>query len=212
MEKKYEKSYIFKILGIPMVSFGCRKDWKKSEARQEDAFTAVLPADTGVDDTGKEPVFVVNSLTLHESFRLLTETENENLFAITGSVMKNIRSLERIVPLDLSTESAGGAEADDTSVADAFLRLNSYGLRPLAYFHSHPGYGANATRPSVVDRRTQSLMEQSTNDIIGGIVSRDGYMRFFANDFEPNVKVVGKQVRRVDKNVYKLEIEEDLSQ
>lgn len=157
---------------------------------------------------GAVPVFVVSSLLLHDAYRLLTTTEDEDLHAVTGLVFPRTRVLERIIPLRLSSQSTVGAEAADDSLAAELIRLNEFGMRPLAYFHSHPGHGPSATEPSSTDRKTQAGMERAGGQIIGGIFSRDGFVRFYANRAEPHIKVLGKKTRRVERNVYHLEAED----
>jgi len=158
------------------------------------------------------PVFVISSLLLHDCFKLLTKTGDESLHALTGLVFSQTRVLERIIPLRLSRQSVAGAEAANESLATELLRLNDFGMLPLAYFHSHPGYGTSATQPSGTDRQTQDVMEKAGSQLLGGIFSRDRFVRFYANRMEPHVRVMGKRVKEVGKNVYRLETEEDLQE
>jgi proteasome lid subunit RPN8/RPN11 len=155
---------------------------------------------------------VISSLLLHDCFRVLTKTEDEDLHALTGLVFPRTRVLERIVPIRLSRQGVAGAEASNESLATELLRLSDFGMLPLAYFHSHPGYGPSATQPSGTDRQTQGAMEKSGSQILGGIFSRDRFVRFYANRMEPHVRVVGKRVKEVARNVYRLETEEDLQE
>lgn len=159
---------------------------------------------------GNTPVVAVSSLLLHDCFNLLTRTEDEDLHVLTGLVFPRTRVLERIVPLRLSRQGVAGAGAADDSLAAELIRLHEFGMVPLAYFHSHPGHGPSATFPSSTDRRTQAGMELAGGQIIGGIFSRDGFVRFYANRAEPHVKVFGKRVRRIGRNVYHLEDEQDI--
>jgi proteasome lid subunit RPN8/RPN11 len=210
MDKKFERNVNINVFGRHLFSLSSLRIWQKATPKKKSALSLVPPADAGFEDKGSEPLLVINSLMLHDCFKLLTRTENESLHAVTGSIIGNIRSLERIIPLSLSEQNVVGAAADNGDLADRLMRLNDFGLRPLAYFHSHPSCGVNATCPSSTDRQTQSTMEMSGSKIIGGIFSRDGYIRFYANKSEPNMRVMGKRVRKVEKNVYQLEIEEDL--
>jgi hypothetical protein len=209
MDKKFRKTYVFHVLGLPVVSFGCHQVWQQ-EVGTAKVLPQALPA--GTEPVGKdgEPLFVVNSLMLYRSFKLLTRTKNENLHAVTGSALGRIRSLEQVVPVALSTQGIAGAAAENQSLANELILLSEFGLTALANFHSHPGRGAGATRPSSTDRQTQATIEQSGSDIIGGIFSRDGYVRFYANNREPDVHVVGTRITRVERNVYRLEIEENV--
>ena len=210
MDKRFEKAFTFNVCGWPLVSFGYHRVWEQVVRETEATPALIIPAKTDLEEKEREPLFVINSLMLHECFKQLMRTEDESLHAVTGSVIGNIRSLERIIPLSLNRQSVAGASAEYESLAKEFIELYEFGLRPLAYFHSHPSCGVGATRPSNTDRQTQSTMEQSGSEIIGGIFSHDGFVRFYANKVKPNVRVLGKKVSDVGKNVYRLEIEEDL--
>ena len=211
MDKRFEKTYTFRVCGLRLVSFGYHGGWEQVVRETETTPVEIIPAKTDLREKDREPLFVINSLMLHDCFKQLMRTEEESLHAITGYIIGNIRSLERIISLSLRRQSVAGATAENQSVANEFIELYEFGLRPLAYFHSHPGCGVGATRPSGTDRQTQSTMEQSGGEIIGGIFSRDGFVRFYANKVKPNVRVLGKKVSNVEKNVYRLEIEENVS-
>lgn len=210
MDRELEKTFALQILGLPLLSFSYFRVWHKEVKEPKTATPEPLLPDQTLEEKDGEPIFVINSLMLYRCFKLLTRTRNEDLHAVTGSVIGMIRSLEQIVPLTLSTQSLGGAAAEHKSLANELLMLNEFGLRPLAYFHSHLGCGIGATHPSSTDRKTQSLMEQSGSEIIGGVFSRDGFIRFYANRGEPDVRVVGKRFKEIEKNVYRLEIKENL--
>ncbi|UCD56059.1 MAG: hypothetical protein JSV16_09405 [Candidatus Hydrogenedentota bacterium] len=210
MSESIEKKLVVRVFGLSVLSLNSqtakREAAPKTEARQPEAIT------DGKAIRGEEEkrMFVINSMMLRDCFKRLTRTNEEDLIVVTGSCVDHIRSLERIIPVSLSRQSVVGAKADDQSLADGLINLYEFGLRPLAYFHSHPGLGIDATHPSGTDRETQSALEQSGGEIIGGIFSRDRFVRFYANGGEPNVKVVGKRVTEVEKNVYRLEAEEDV--
>ena len=210
MDRELEKTFALQILGLPLLSFSYFRVWHKEVKEPKTATPEPLLPDKTLEEKDGEPIFVINSLMLYRCFKLLTRTRNEDLHAVTGSVIGKLRSLEQIVPLTLSTQSLGGAAAEHKSLANELLMLNEFGLRPLAYFHSHPDDGMSATQPSNTDRQTQATMERSGSDIIGGIFSRDGFVRFYANRGNPNTRVVGKRVREIRKNVYQLEIKENL--
>ena len=215
MNTKHDQEWdiVFRFLGIKIVRIHCHQLHWQDGTPPEPKRSASQP----MDDTPRdmlvapeedvcEPLFVVNSLFLRDCFDLLTQTDEENLHAVTGSVIRKIRTLDRIVPLRLSMQSMGGAAAADESLANELIHLHEFGLLPLAYFHSHPGRGAAGTLPSDTDRRTQAAMEQMGSRIVAGVFSRDGHVRFFANEWEPRIRVTGKRVRKVEDNVYQLEI------
>jgi len=206
MNKQIKRNVDIRIFGRHLLSLNSCRLWQQTLPESDTLPAKTLPADIS-ETEHKEPVYVINSLMLRDCFDLLTQMDSEDIHAVTGSVVGNVRSLERIIPLSLSMQSAVGAVADNKSLADQLIHLNDFGMRPLAYFHSHPGCSVNAVHPSNTDRQTQSTMEQSGSDIIGGIFSQDAFVRFYANGFTPNVKVIGKKVKEIKRNVYKLEIE-----
>jgi len=210
MNKQFKRNLDISVFGRHLFSLNSCKVWQKADTVKESVLLSVPSACTSSEDKNKGPLFLINSLMLYECFKLLTQTEDENLHTVTGSIIGRLRSLERIIPLSLSVQSPAGAIADNRALADSLIHLNNFGLIPLAYFHSHPGYGANTTCPSSTDRQTQAAMEKSGSEIIGGIFSRDGYICFYANKSEPNIHIAGKRIRKVGKNVYQLEIEENL--
>ena len=171
-------------------------------AREQGAAKAAQPPSQAL-------TFLVNSLFLHECYTILTKSPVEHLHAVTGSVWNGVRTLDRVVPLRLSEQSVVGAKAEDQSLAEELIRLNRFGLLPLANFHSHPGRGVAATQPSATDRRTQAAFEKCGSQIIGLIFPRDGCLRFYANGAEPVVQVVGKRIREVEKNVFQLETDKN---
>lgn len=210
MNERAEKKLVVRVFGLSLFSLDServrRKEPPKTEVRQPET----PPADKAIEGKREKPLFVINSMMLYDCFERLTRTKEEDLMVVTGSCVDHIRSLERIVPVSLSRQSVVGAKADDQSLADGLINLCEFGLRPLAYLHSHPGFGIEATHPSGTDRDTQSVVEQSGSEIIGGIFSQDRFVRFYANGGEPDVKVFGKRVTEVEKNVYRLEAEKDV--
>ena len=201
MNELSEESTVIRLLGMRLFSINrtVRRD-VLARGRQDSSVPPVRPA------PAERPVtFLANSMFLHECFRVLTMTPDESLHTVTGSRVWHLRVLERVVPLGLSRQSIGGAEADNGSLAAELMRLHEFGLVALGYFHTHPGLGVSATIPSSTDRRTQDLMEKSGADIVGGIFSRDGFVRIYANCRAPRVCVVGKRIKEVEPDVYHLE-------
>ena len=211
MGKLYEQAFGLSVWGRELLAVRVCRIWKET-ANPCEALPVARQAGQQPSVREEPPLFVISSLLLHDCFRLLTGTEDESLHALTGLVFGRSRVLERIIPLCLSRQSVVGAEASNESLATELLRLNDFGMLPQGYFHSHPGYGSSATEPSGTDRQTQDAMEKAGSQILGGIFSRDGFVRFYANRTEPHVRVVGKKVEEDEKNVYRLEVEKDVQE
>lgn len=209
MQPSGETAVSLRLFGREVISFAIRRTRVEAAAGPEPGPPPrlVLP---GPQEGAARPEFVVNSLLLHDSYRLLMRTEAESLHAVTGSVIGSMRMLERIIPFRLSRQSVVGATSDDDSLAEELIRLNDFGLVPLAYFHSHPGSGGAATHPSRTDRDTQAALEKSGADVLSAIFSRDGAVRFFTNKGEPSLRVLGKRVQEIGRGVYQLDLEENV--
>jgi proteasome lid subunit RPN8/RPN11 len=211
MDRLRERAFGLSVWGRELLAIRVSRVWEET-ANPCDVSPVARQAGQQPHVREGPPLFVISSLLLQDCFKLLTKTGDESLHALTGLVFGRTRVLERIIPLRLSRQSVACAEAANESLATELLRLNDFGMLPLAYFHSHPSFGPDATYPSSTDRRTQGAMEKSGSQILGGIFSRDRFVRFYANRMEPHVRVVGKRLKEVEKNVYRLETKEDLQE
>ena len=205
----HKKKKVIRMCGLPLLSIESEHITRRERLPADGAIRRVRQR-TGTNAGNEAPIFVINSMMLQECFDRATETEDENIVLVTGSRIGRLRCLERVVPVSLQAQSAVGAVTDASSLAEGYVGLYEYGLMPAACFHSHPGYGIEATHPSGTDMETQTLFERSGGTILGGIFSRDGYIRFYAKGDEPNVQVVGKKVEEVKKNLYRLDVEQDI--
>jgi hypothetical protein len=163
-------TFTIALFGLEVLSIRHEKPDKTGAAERTRAGSET-PDVVEVPEEDVEPTFVCNSLFLEDCFHYLTKTEDEGLHLVTGCAFDNVRSLERIVPLNLTEQSVGGANAEDASLAEQLIQIHDHGLLPLAYFHSHPGNGASATYPSHTDQQTQETMERGGSRIVGGIFS-----------------------------------------
>jgi hypothetical protein len=162
------------------------------------------PHTTGTDPQPSRPAYVVSSWFLWDCYKWLTRVPEEELCFVTGVELDGRFHLQRRSEFKLAMQSWGGVEADTASMTKALLEMDKYGHRFLAHFHSHPFTGKGGTCPSATDRNFQSRLETGKYPVIGGIFSRDGYVRFFANDKAFNVEVFGKGVDKVEKDVFRL--------
>lgn len=167
-------------------------------------------------DHGKQPTrFVIDSIVLLESFRYVCKHDRgsnggfrEVFHYATGvQVDQNTFVIGHIVPVTFSRQSAGGVRVADDSNIRALESLDRLGMPLLAHFHSHPGHGVQANHPSSVDRAFQERLERGGHIAIGGIFSRDGFVRFFAGDpARFAVEVQGNHFRKVEDHVYQLSV------
>lgn len=148
--------------------------------------------------------FVVSSLFLHESFKKLTADQDEQFFFITGTELDGVMVLDQWAEFAHQQRSMVGVTADVRSTHRLLIKLEQFGHRLLAHFHSHPGKGAEATRPSGTDRRYQESLERAGFITVMAIFSRDGYVRFLRLDNNADIEVHGTGVEEHEPGIFRL--------
>jgi hypothetical protein len=174
--------------------------------RQTNEFLAALAhiEQNFVPDPGHRR-FAVSSLFLHESFRKLTLDEDEEFFFITGNEIDGVLVLDQWAEFAHQKRSIVGVTADTRSTHRLLIKLEQFGHRLLAHFHSHPGNGAEATRPSGIDENFQRRLESAGHVAIMAIFSRDGFIRFVRLDQNvDDVEIYGSGVEKHAPGIYRL--------
>ena len=156
--------------------------------------------------------FVIDGLFLERSFEhVCPSTERvfvERFHFASGVALDEKRFLIcHLLPVRYARQSAGGVRVADASTIVCLAKLDRVGSPLLAHFHSHPGFGPEANHPSMTDRTFQATLEKGGHIAIGGIFSRDGFVRFFAGTSERfEVEIRGKNITKVGTNVYQLSL------
>ena len=70
--------------------------------------------------------------------------------------------------------------------------------------HSHPGRGAAATHESSIDVNYLGGIQRGGTDVIGIIVTRDGFVRFFSVEKPFQVLVQGSGVTQIEEHVFQI--------
>jgi hypothetical protein len=157
--------------------------------------------------TPQIPSYLVSSFFLAQCHAFLTGNDRgyERLHLVTGiKVNGRVRTLDRMVRVDLDEQSELGAVADQHALQRALVEMDEWGHSLHGLFHSHPGLGALSTRPSSTDLGTQHRYEQGGYPLIGAIFVKDGYVRFFSH--QPfTITVSGKGVVQHEEHVYKIQ-------
>lgn len=140
--------------------------------------------------------FHVDSRVLVECYaELFADTETESLVYLTGMEMNpQRRTLNRFLPFSHTEQSARRAQGDPDAVLDTLVELDESGHSLLGHCHSHLGEGPDSARPSTVDRDHQARLEATGIDALGMIMTPDGYVRAFSNDFSFRIEVHGNHV------------------
>lgn len=150
------------------------------------------------------PRYTVSSFFLHESFKKLTADRNEQFFFITGSEVEGVLVLDQPAEFEHEKRSPVGVVAEPRSTHRLLIKLEQFGHRLLAHFHSHPGRGADATNPSGTDQNFQRRLESAGHKAVMAIFSRDGYVRFLRLDKNFELEIFGEGVEKYAENLYRL--------
>jgi molybdopterin/thiamine biosynthesis adenylyltransferase len=152
-----------------------------TEIRRTNEFLASLERiaaeNTGGPSTGPRR-YVVSSLFLHDCFKKLTADADEQFFFITGAEIGGAVVLDQSVEFAHQRRNRLSVVADMPSTHNLLIRLEQFGHKFLAHFHSHPGKGPDATRPSGTDDNFQKRLESAGHLAVMAIFSRDGFIRF----------------------------------
>jgi proteasome lid subunit RPN8/RPN11 len=159
------------------------------------------------DTSLRSAKYLMSSLFLREAYQDLVRDAAEDMQFVTGPESEDYRVLSRFVVFEKNTRTAVRVTGDPQSSHRVLIALSQSGHRLLAWMHSHPGVGANATCPSGTDLAHQARLERGGYPTIGLITSRDGYVRFFSKDLPFTVHITGGDVRRIDERIYQLDLE-----
>jgi hypothetical protein len=148
------------------------------------------------------PRFVVSSIFLDQCFRDLTADADEQFFFITGAEVDGVGVLDQKVEFAHQRRTMLGVTGNTSATHRLLIRLEQFGHRLLAHFHSHPGLGLSATDPSGTDEAFQRRLETAGYPTIAAIFSRDGYVRFFRLTGAFELTVHGEGVEDLGKHTY----------
>ncbi len=148
--------------------------------------------------------YAVSSLFLHECAKKLTADADEQFFFITGSEVEGIHVLDQWAEFAHQRRSRMGVVADMPATHNLLIKLEQFGHKFLAHFHSHPGNGPDATHPSGTDENFQRRLEKAGHLALMAIFSRDGYVRFVRLDQNFELEIYGEGVELYAPGIYRL--------
>ena len=146
--------------------------------------------------------YAVSSFFLHESFKKLTADQDEQFFFVTGAEVNGVLVLGQWAEFAHQRRTRMGVVADMPSTHNLLIKLEQFGHKFLAHFHSHPGKGADATHPSGTDENFQKRLESAGHLAVMAIFSRDGYMRFVRMDQNFEIEIYGEGVENYAPAIY----------
>jgi hypothetical protein len=153
---------------------------------------------------GESHRYAVSSLFLHECAKKLTADADEQFFFITGSEIEGVYILDQWAEFAHQRRSRLGVVADMPSTHNLLIKLEQFGHKFLAHFHSHPGKGPGATHPSGTDENFQRRLEKAGHVALMAIFSRDGYVRFVRLDQTVEIEIYGEGVENHAPGIYRL--------
>lgn len=148
--------------------------------------------------------YVVSSLFLHDCFKILVADEKEQFFFVTGAEVENAYVLDQQVEFAHESRSRMGVVADFPSTHKLLIRLEQFGHKFLAHFHSHLGNGPGNTTPSGTDLNFQKRLEAAGHVAVMAIFSRDGYVRFIRVGDTCDIRIYGEGVEQYAPDFYRL--------
>lgn len=163
----------------------------------------IVAENTGLPNTGPRR-YAVSSLFLHESFKKLTADLDEQFFFVTGAEVGGVLVLDQWAEFAHQRRTPMGVVAHMPSTHNLLIRLEQFGHKFLAHFHSHPGKGADATHPSGTDEDFQRRLESGGHLAIMAIFSRDGFVRFLRMDQNFEIEIYGEGVKNHAPGIYRL--------
>lgn len=148
--------------------------------------------------------FVFSSAMLRDAYLRCVETPEEGMCLILGIHVDDRYLATHVVGFPYEYRSVVGAAGRHEATHRICIQAREWQHEVLSLTHSHPGDGADSTFPSPTDLRTHQRWELGWT-MIGGIWSRDGFLRFFSHQQRFEVEVVGANMRRIERNVWKLD-------
>ena len=177
-----------------------------TEIRRTNDFLASL--DRIIEENTRKPGearrYAVSSLFLHECARKLTADADEQFFFITGSEVEGVHVLDQWAEFAHQSRSRMGVVANMPATHNLLIKLEQFGHKFLAHFHSHPGKGPDATHPSGTDENFQRRLEKAGHLALMAIFSRDGYVRFVRLDQNYKLEIYGEGVENYAPDIYRL--------
>jgi len=150
------------------------------------------------------PRYAVSSLFLYESYRKLTADQDEQFFFVTGSEVDGVRVLDQWAEFAHHRRTKLGVVAQMPATHNLLIKLEQFGHRFLAHFHSHPGDGPSATEPSGIDENFQRRLESAGYPTVMAVFSRDGFIRFVRLDKNFEIEIYGQGVVKDAPGIYRL--------
>ena len=151
-------------------------------------------------------LFVMDSLLLADCVKELKYDGKEKMLLLSGILLeeRGIVLVNRIHRPQLESSPAHVRHKPGELISIA-RQIEPYGPKIAAILHSHPGRGIPS--PSSDDREFQRAMEELGYRSIAGIVTNEGYIRFFSENLAFDLLVLGRRAKKVRGHDYVYQVE-----
>jgi hypothetical protein len=158
----------------------------------------------GSVSNGGQLTYIVDVWFLQDLIQHLTPNQDEEITYVTGTSFGRVKILSRICGVTLEKQSVVYARATAKSCTETLATILEKGNLLHVMAHSHPGRGAGATRESSIDVNYLGRIQHAGADVVGIIVTRDGFVRFFTVEKPFQVWVQGNGITQVEENVFQI--------
>jgi hypothetical protein len=174
-------------------------------------FAETCNGSSSCKQVNQQITYVVSTRLLTEAFRFLNEDrQNESLVDVSGIKLDNMIFVERLESLEHDRKNSVYAKSNLNSTFRALMKIEKFGGLLAGVFHIHPGSGPGANLPSSIDLHDQNRREKVGMKAIGGIFSRDGYIRFFSKNLKFSIRIIGKGIIQHEQHLYQLKEAKDI--
>jgi proteasome lid subunit RPN8/RPN11 len=152
---------------------------------------------------------VISEELLRESYDMLFPAER--MLVVAGQRIGEVTRLTDV--FDVTGDQSGGhVRANPTLLARALIGMDQSNTFLAAWVHSHPGLGAEATRPSPIDlRQHRDWIQHYSPSLLSIIVVKDRWVRFWGTGLETaqiEVELTDKGLITENKHGYVYRLEE----
>lgn len=172
-----------------------------SNNQEQQAATVMPLVKAQLPISPKKTVYAVDVVSLRNWQAYLLSGKPEHMHAVTGINVQGVCALYRMIEIVPDLERVSSVVGNPDSVFEALMMLEQVGLKLHAICHSHRFNGV--PQPSDTDWALQDRLDRGGYACIQGIVSEDGYWRFFAGKHPFEIRIIGKGVEKHDDKVFK---------
>jgi len=207
--KKSVAYAIRSVVLLPLV-IGCRLTLASANAlRFADRLEGYESEHEAIEECEEQEELIIPAPVLYEAFRILLShgrDSREWIVALGSQKIDGKTVLTRVYDLECAISHSTGAEPDYSSLAEALRFYEKCGYEIAGLAHIHP-WNSRTVSPSSIDIETHRRWEELYGGrFIGIVFNNSGVFRIFHGGksvFKP--VVVGKDVRKIGKDLYELE-------